>query len=48
VDDDAMLEIMAVVRHFNGITKLADLLQLESEFTNEASRDTTALSNVTA
>ncbi len=46
VDDDTLLEIMAVVRHFNGITKLADLLQLKSELTDEQIRDTRALTNM--
>ena len=48
VDDSTLLEIMTVVRHFNGITKLADLLQLESELTNAEIRDTTALSDARA
>lgn len=48
VHEEVLFEIMGVVRHFNGITKLADLLQLESELSDEAIRDTHAFADVRA
>lgn len=35
LDDETLLELLFVIRHFNGLTKVADLLQLESELTDE-------------